>query len=121
MGWVDPGSTGGAVGNDGDLANNLTDPCWLLDRAAQLLHADRHPTRAALAPLGRTMAETLSALRYHANACGEPLAEVVSLTITQLRLWAGTVDAEETPLPRRVPGEQLNQRIEGLGGPRRPA
>jgi len=91
---VDPGSTGGTIGGDSELTNNLSDPCWLLDRAAQLLHADHHPTRAALAPLGRTMADALSALRYHANACREPLGEVASQTITHLRLWAGTVDAQ---------------------------
>jgi len=91
---VEQGSAGGTVCGDGELANNLTDPCWLLDRAAQLLHADHHPTRAALAPLGRTMADALSALRYQANACGEPLAAIASQTITHLRLWAGTVDAE---------------------------
>ena len=94
---LDPGSTGGAVGNGGAPQHNLTDPCWLLDRATRLLHHDPRPVRAALAPLGRSMADALSALRYQAGTCGEPLGEVVSQTITHLRLWAGAVAAETEP------------------------
>ncbi len=109
---VDPGSTGGAVGGDGELANNLADPVWLLDRAAQLLHHDHQPTPAALAPLGRTLADALSALRYQAHACGEPLSLIASQTITHLRLWAGTVAAE-------AEAERL-RRGRGLGESRAP-
>jgi hypothetical protein len=109
MGHLDPGSTGGAVGNDDALQNNLTDPCWLLDRAAQLLHADHHPSRSALPQLGRTMADALSALRYWANSTGEPFGEVVSQTVTHLRFWAGAMDEiiqveAEHREPRRAEG-----------------
>jgi len=97
---LDPGSTGGAVGNDGDLRNNLTDPCWLLDRAARLLHDDHSPSRAQLAPLGRSMADALSALRYWAQSCNEPLPPAASSVITQIRLWAGGIPEEVTVTPR---------------------
>lgn len=86
---LDPGSTGGAVGNDGALANNLTDPCWLLHRAARLLHDEQRPMRSALAPLARAVAEALSAYRHYAQGCGEPPGEQVELAAVQLRLHAG--------------------------------
>jgi hypothetical protein len=94
---LDPGSSGGAVGNDGALVNNLTDPCWLLDRAAHLLAHDPRPMRAALAPLGHRMADALSALRFQAQTCDEPLGHVASQAVTHLRLWPGPWPPSKRP------------------------
>ncbi len=84
---VSPGSTGG-VRRDGELANNLADPQWLLDRAASLLREHRGPDDGALAMVAQSTADVLSAIRNAATACGEPTPDILSTALTALRLWA---------------------------------
>lgn len=96
MGWSDPGSTGGAVGDDGALGNSLTDPCWLLNRVAQLVQGDECSASKALPAIGDAMADALSALRHRASRCIDPLdAELVARMVTHLRLWANLVTARD--------------------------
>jgi len=77
------------VGGDGELANNLTDPRWLLDRAARLLREHRAPDDGTLALVAQSAADVLSAIRTAATACGEPAPDILSTALTALRLWAG--------------------------------
>jgi len=86
---VDPGSTGGAVGGDGELANNLTDPRWLLDRAARMLREHQEPDDGTLALVAESAADVLGAIRNAATASGEPTPDILSTALTALRLWAG--------------------------------
>lgn len=100
---LDPGSTGGAVGDDGALENNLTDPCWLLHRVAQLVQGDEGSSAMALPAVGHAMADALSALRHRASRCIDPLdAELVAGMVTHLRLWANLVTARDAAVEARA-------------------